>query len=250
MVNCAGSFVIGLFAGVCAVFVPRLGGLFAADDLNRISIFPTQFLILGVAYAAIVGAVVAILYYGRTGTPGERFMAALGVPALLAGAMSTSAHTGKVQQLEATRGQLSNAAVVAAQIRKDDTPVELNLIGPVSARAAEPQAGLERLLGIGTAYAQTATAPLGAKSNENWARWRPIESDEPSYAVFVDRATSAEAAQKRAIQLRPKLPNAQAVKSGSGYAVIADIKPESSAVLEAIKIQRELGIKPELMRVK
>jgi len=80
-VQCLATFLIGVFAGVCAVFVPRLGGLLVIQDMERITVFPAPFILLGMAYATIVGAIAAILYYEKAGTPGERFMTALGLPA-------------------------------------------------------------------------------------------------------------------------------------------------------------------------
>jgi hypothetical protein len=248
--KCVGSFVIGLFAGVCAVFVPRMGGLLVADDLDRISLFPAPFVVMGVAYAAIVGAILTILYYGRKGTPGERFMAALGIPALLAGALATSAQTGKVQQLQVTAERLSNAAVAAERIRKNDTPSALVPLAPTSASPAAPGASLEILLGIGSAYAQATPASVQPRQQQSLLRFTPVEAAEASYAVLVERTATAEAAQRKVQELRPKYPNAQAVRSDTGFGVVVDVKPESAAVLEAIRVKRELGASPELLRVK
>jgi hypothetical protein len=250
MVNCAASFVVGLFAGICAVFVPRLGGLLVADDLNKVSVFPTPFILLGLIYAAIVGAVVAILYFGKTGTPGERFMTALGIPALLAGAISTSAQTGKVQQLQVTSAHLADAAAKAANIRKNETPIELQPLSPPVEKGASAGPGLERLLGIGSAFANDVALKSAPKVPEKWSNWTPIQVEESSYAVILDKSPTAESARKRASELKMKIPNAKAVKIEGGYGVIAGIQSESSAVLEAIRIQRDLGIRTELNRVK
>lgn len=245
--KCAGSFVIGLFAGICAVFVPRMGGLLVADDLDKISLFPTPFLLLGVAYAAIVGVILVILYYDRKGTPRDRFMAALGIPALLAGALATSAQTGKVQQLQATAEKLSNAVVSAEKIRKDDKPSDLVPLAP-GLQPSSSDAGFERLLGIGTAHAQIRA--VGGPAQQGMLQFTPIQANEPRYAVLVGQTSSADDARKRAQELRPLYPNAQAVKSGSGFGVVTDVKPESAAVLEAIRIKREMGVAPQLIRVK
>lgn len=242
--KCTGSFVIGLFAGVCAVFVPRMGSLLGGADLERISIFPAPFVVMGLAFAAIVGAVLAILYYGRSSSPGEQFMAALGVPALLAGALSTSAQTGRVQQLQVTADQLSSFAVAAEQIRKNDTPVD---IFPIAPAADKSSAGFERLLGIGTAH---AGQPEPIRTQQSLLQSATVGASEPSYALLVAKSASAAAAQQRASQLRAKYPNARAIRAGDKYGVIVDIRPESSAVAEAIRIKRESGVAPELIRLK
>src|SRR5512141_166979 len=95
------SFLIGLFARLCAVFVPRMGGLFAGDP-DHVVVFPMTFVLLGMCYAAIVGLIVVIIYFDKAGTPSDRFMTGLGAPALHAGASATSAHTAEVQKLQAT----------------------------------------------------------------------------------------------------------------------------------------------------
>jgi hypothetical protein len=249
ILKCTGSFAIGMFAGICAVFVPRMGGLLVADDLDKISLFPAPFVVMGTAYAAIVGLILVILYYDRKGAPRERFMAALGIPALLAGALATSAQTGKVQQLQVTAERLSNAAASAEKIRKLDTPSELVPLAPPSAQPSSSDAGFERLLGIGSAYAGGGEA-LGAKTQQKYLQIPAIQANEPTYAVLVAKTPTAALAQQKALELRPRYPNAQAVKSGSGFAVVTDVKPESVAVLEAIRYKGEMGVTPELVRVK
>lgn len=249
VLKCASSFFIGLFAGICAVFVPRMGGLLVADDLDRISLFPAPFVLMGTLYAAIVGAILVILYYDRRGTPRERFMAALGIPALLAGALATSAQTGKVQQLQATAEKLSNAAATAERIGKQDTPADLVPIAPPSARPSSSDAGLERLLGIGNAHAEGG-GPWEGTQQKKLLQFAPVQANEASYAVMVAKTPTAELAQKKASELRPRYPNAQAVRSTAGFGVITGVKPESAAVLEAIQVKRELGVAPELVRVK
>ena len=246
-VQCLATFLIGVFAGVCAVFVPRLGGLLVIQDMERITVFPAPFILLGMAYATIVGAIAAILYYEKAGTPGERFMTALGLPALLAGALSTTAHTNQVQKLQANTARLGDAVIAAENIKRNDEPIDLQ---PLSA----PKPGVsglrpEMLLGIGTAMAQTTAPPPRAPSSTNWTGLQ-LGAKEPDYAVLVYRAATAEQAEKKAAELSHKLPGVKAVKAGSGFAVMSSVKPESSAILEASSLKRELGLPTELVRVK
>lgn len=237
--KCAGTFAIGFFGGVCAVFVPRMGGLLVAEDLFKISVFPMPFIIMGGIYALVIGIVIAILFYGKDSTPADRFMTSLGIPALLAGAISASAQTGHVKSLQADNGRLAEIARTAEKIQKNDAPVEIVPLRPA------PNGSVIDLVPIAAAHAQSAQAGSGT-----WRTWGAIQGEEPRYAIVVDRTPNEQQAVQRARTLQADFPDAQAVRLPQGFGVITGVKAESAAVLEAVRIKRESTISPELMRVK
>jgi hypothetical protein len=241
------TFLVGGFAGLCSVFVPRMGGLLGAADPTRIALFPMPFIAMGAVYAIAIGVVLMILYHGdRKNTLRHKFITALGVPTLIAGTLATGAQTSEVRALQAARAELADSLRTAADIRISDTPLEIVPLGSQPDAKAPAVIGLHGLLGIGTAQAQSAAG----SSSQQWSRYGAIQAQEPRYAIIVDRTTDAKEALLRASQLKARFPEAQAIRTPSGFGVITGVKPESSAVLEAVKIKKDLGLQPELMRVK
>lgn len=247
MTKVIGTFLVGTFAGLCAVFVPRMGGLLVAEELTRITVFPAPFIVLGFIYAAVIGAVVAIMYHGETSTLRQKFMTALGIPALLAGTLTTTAQTGEVRNLQTHNSRLAEVARTGEKIKKIETPFEIIPLELHPNLKPSPSGRVNELLGIGTAFAADTTSSAG---KESWTGWGAVQAQEPRYAIVVDRATDAKKAVQRANELKAQFSNVQAIRTPDGYAVITGVRPESSAVLEAIRIKRETGLQPELMRVK
>lgn len=114
-----------------------------------------------------------------------------------------------------------------------------------------PQSLLERLMGTGAAHAQgTALGPGSSEKGILFGSLAPPVEREHQHAIVVEKLSTAVAARKRAAELKTKLPGAMPVKAGDGYAVLTGVKPESAAVIEAVRLKRELGIDTELMRIK
>jgi hypothetical protein len=238
------TFLVGGFAGLCSVFVPRMGGLFAARDIEGISVFPLPFVTLGVIYAAAIGIVVVILYHEEKEKVRlrQKFMTALGVPALIAGTLTTGAQTTEVRDLQQTVEQLSVQVIAAEGIETMDEAVAIEPLGPgpgVWNRGHE-------LLGIGTAHAGLQpVSDAGA-----WGNIGAIRTKETRYAVVVYRSNDAQDARRRAAELKRQFPGARAVKMSGTYAVITGVLPRSAAVLEVSKVREASGLRPTLVRVK
>src|SRR6266699_5265005 len=237
------KFLIGAFAASCAVFVPRLVSVLVVDDIAKISVLPMVFVSLGIVFAIIVGVIVTILEFDKIRSPSDTFMTALGVPALLAGALATSANTNHIGELASNNVALAEVARVGADIKKSDVP--LNSVTPITPPASSPGGLLEDIIGIRPAYAQDSSSA----SKKGWGNWATVQVDEPNYAIVLDKAPTSDQALELAQKLKPRVPSAQAVKTSQGYRVISGIKPESSAVLEAINIKKMTGLTPELVRM-
>ena len=84
------KFLIGLLAGICAAFMPRLLTLLAVGELSdEIRLFTENDIIVGILFALLVGAVVSVVM-SKESDPSRIFLAALGVPALIMGSFNTS----------------------------------------------------------------------------------------------------------------------------------------------------------------
>jgi len=240
------TFFVGGFAGLCAVFVPRMGGLLAARDIENISIFPVPFVVLGVVYAAAIGIVVLILYYDdkQKVRLRQKFVTALGVPALVAGTLTTGAQTNEMNDLQGKVEALSAQVSTAEGIHVDN---EAMTIQPLDAPGPSGSIRPHELLGIGTAYA--APKVLVAESG-SWGNYGAIQAREPNYAIVVYRTNDANKAREQASQLKRQFPDARAIRMSGGFAVITGVLPQSSATLEAAKIKRDTPLVPMLVRVK
>lgn len=84
------KFFIGLLAGICAAFMPRLLTLLAVGELSdEIRLFTENDIIVGILFAVLVGAVVTVVMSNKS-DPRRIFLSALGVPALIMGSFNTS----------------------------------------------------------------------------------------------------------------------------------------------------------------
>lgn len=237
------TFLIGAFAGACAVFVPRIGGLLVIEDMTRVTIFPVPFIAVGLIYAAIIGAVVAIMYHGVASTPRHTFVAALGIPALLAGALTTGSQTGVVKNLQANNSALAEVARKSEDIKKFEAPFEIVPLDLKSNSLRSPGSRIHELFGIGTALAEEPANP-----KRPWGGLGAVQVREPTYAVII-KTVDANSAFQTANKLKQQYPEAQAIKTPDGFGVYTSTKPESFAVLEAVKIKQESGFQTQLMRI-
>src|SRR5262245_998828 len=130
-----GTFFVGLFAGVCASVFPRLATLIGAPTGGSSSLemnaFRLPFVIASVAFALLIGFGVMIWEWNVRATPRQIFLAALGLPALFAGALnsvaisSNASHLG--QQLESISTQYREANGIPV---KDGPPSPISSLRP------------------------------------------------------------------------------------------------------------------------
>src|SRR5262249_21345834 len=98
-----GNFVVGSVAGLSSVFLPRIMLLLSVDTETApgryITLFHWDFVWLGLAFGLAIGGISAILEFDGNETPRQMFMAALGIPALLSGVLTTTSATNKLQRV-------------------------------------------------------------------------------------------------------------------------------------------------------
>lgn len=241
------KFLVGLFAAMCACLLPRLGAMLVPGGAVDMKFLTTDYLIAALMFSALVGIVIVILEFRKFVELKETFMAALGVPALIAGAFNSSTSATQIGQLTEKTSELSQALRTETGIPRTQTPIEIR---PIEPPASPPIKGLlpSRFMVIVEAHAAEATLAQSSPRPSQYA----IQAQQPNYVIVLDQATTKEAALKRAEDLRQKVPDAQAVQTSTGFLIIKGSapQPESSAVLDAVRIKNELNLSPKLQQVK
>ncbi len=132
------KFLIGILAGFCAAFVPRLVAFLALesghDDKLRY-LFPNSYILVGVAFTLVIGAVTAVLDHRKSRHIGETFLMALGIPALLSGALNSSTASKGAEEARTTAVALQreNHTLVQQLAGKENIPIlEPRLFKPVT----------------------------------------------------------------------------------------------------------------------
>jgi hypothetical protein len=237
------KFLIGLFAGICAAFLPRLGAILTTDT-GHLTVFPSEFVFVGAVFGVLVGGVMMILEYGIPRPPKETFLAALGVPALIAGALNTASNTNELKDVVRQQSTLTQA--LGRQLDIPILPAASVQLLPEKPSTRDG-ASWHEWIPLGRAFAADTPPGTGAGG------FNPgIQVQQQRYVIILDEAKTEKEALARAKALRAKVPQAQAVRTDQGYLVIQGGAPrnEASALLEAVKIKSETQLQPRLLPVK
>jgi len=237
------KFLIGFVGGLCAAIFPRLMASLALYGGGDVSLLSAGYLGIAALFAAMVGAVVMIMEWGVLREPRATFMTALGIPALLAGALNTSngAYMLDTQAKENSQFIESIQNLTNIQDISTDGFTPLSDAGPASG-AISPLSWL----GISLAYAGDGGAEdSGLDLNP------AMQVQQKDYYVVLYQTQDKEDARRQAKSLQSTVENAQAVRSGNKFLVI-DPQPKShaKAILEAIKLKHEHGLEPKLLKMK
>lgn len=236
------DFAIGCFASLCAVFVPRMITMLG-DSNGNMQVFNMKYIILGISFAAIIGVITAIFEYSKIKHPAETFMTALGIPAILAGALNTGTTGSELHLLDAKNQQLINTIAQKKGIHVEDEPAAIQLL------SATPANNLSRGFSIiPSAYAQDE---LPEKEQDEDLRLG-IRLEQKPYVIVLEKTNDKAKADQQLETLRKIIPQAALIKSGESYMVIEDIKPrdKSDAMLKAIELQDKNHLEPSLLQIK
>jgi hypothetical protein len=259
--NASAKFAIGVLAGVAAVLLPRLLALLSKSDDAQIVFFPFSYYLLALGVGLFVGAVMLVIEYEVPATPKETFMAALGIPAVLSGALGTASTAETVSDLARDAERLRQAMRLEQGIVKDGA---ITIIEPVvrPERGADPRVGpridhrsdehsLLWLPFIATAHASDLRAPQPSAPSDP-VRFG-VRVEQPKYVVVLKQASSEAQALKEAEKLKADLPGARAVRSSRGYVVILGNGPtnETDALLAAARAKKmHAELQPVLFEVR
>jgi hypothetical protein len=243
------KFAIGVLAGLAAVLLPRLLALLARSDDAGIVFFPASYFMLAAGVGVFLGFVMLVIEYQVAAKPKETFMAALGIPAVLSGALGTASTAATVGDLARDAQKLREAVSEEQRITKDGAFGSLERLGaPAPAERASPLG----LWAIGIAHADDSRA-LATGGGADPVRFG-LRVEQPKYVVVLKKSDNAQAALADAQRLQAQLPAARAMRSERGYFVVLDAAPasETDALLAARQARRATSeaIQPRLVEVK
>jgi hypothetical protein len=242
------KFVIGTVASLCAVFVPRLIAALSLSDGANITFVTGEYALLAVMFSGLIGLVVALLEWRVPRAPGDTFMTTLGIPAILAGALSANQNTSALQDATRQQNELANAlshvSGIAIEPAKTSSSVDPRERGSLIDAIVQP------------VYAQGAQlSPRVAQQPSRLA----IQIRQPEYFIVLDRGQNQQEAQAKASGLKGRLNatasghplNIRVQQQGNQFLVVVDGGPriKSDALLEALRMKDTFHVNPTLVEV-
>lgn len=236
------NFSIGFFASLCAVFVPRMLAMLNSNS-GDIQFFHANYIAVGLVFSLVIGGVTVIFEYSKNKTVADTFMTALGIPALLAGALNTGTASVDLHNSESSNQKLVEVLKTQSGIRIEEGSAGIT---PLQAVQNSPQSRLDFSL-IPSAHAQDNQADSG-ENQYNLG----IQVEQKPYVVVLGKSNNQAEALQKAAMLRTIVPDATAVQSGKDFLVIDGTanRSRADAMLRAIELQNKTGLKPYLLQVK
>lgn len=236
------NFSIGFFASLCAVFVPRMLAMLNSGSGN-IAFFNASYITVGMLFSLVIGGITVIFEQARKKTAAETFMTALGIPALLAGALNTGTADADLHNSEAEKQQLVEALREQFDTKVDEAGVSLKELHDTGGNA-HSQLDLSP---IASAYAQP-----NKMTAENRKYDLGLQVEQKPYVLVLGKDKDKAAALKKAEELRKAIPDATAVQAGPDFLVVDGTasRSKAAAMLRAIELQKKTGLKPYLLQVK
>jgi hypothetical protein len=216
--NAVTNLFIGIFAGLCAALLPKLGALLVAQGSPiNLQILSGVYLIISLVFALIVGVLTMIFESGTSHKPRETFMAALGLPALISGTFNTAGSIGALEDTVQERREL------ATKLRQESDIAVFEAIG-ISPIAKEGSSGytIDRL------YGENSSFGLG------------VELNQPPYELVLAEADTVKEARQKADALRERVPTAKIAHTGDNHFLVvqgAGPQTKSEAILAATEIK-------------
>jgi hypothetical protein len=239
-------FFIGFFASICAVFVPRMLAMLNSSG-GALQYFPRDYILVGLAFALVIGGITIIFEQGKHKSAAEIFMTALGIPALLAGALNTGATGNNLNELQAINQKLNSTLAQKSDITVDDNSTTITPLEPIPNKTPSTSSKMDFSF-ISTALARENEVVSENKTGINLG----IQADQTSYLVVIQKFSSKDEAIQKAAELRKTVPSATAVQSNHSFLVIdgEGTLSKSAALLKAIELKNKTGLSPYLLQAK
>lgn len=237
------KFLVGMAASLCAVFAPRLIAALTTADRQTVTFVSREYFLLALSFSVLVAVAVMILEWRVPRAPRDTFMTTLGLPAILAGALSASQGTTALQKATEAQDALINELSQRAGI------------------AIQPADGGEKPRGPQGALIDVLVAPVFAQDAQQVQRTQAsrygIFIAQPRYHIVLDRASNQFDADRRAAALTdrvnkavPRSPLAIRVeKQTKDFLVVVAGGPrlKTDALLEALRVKDVYHLAPSLV---
>jgi len=231
-------FLVGSFAGALASFFPRLVGVLGGDPNDNVVLFSNTYLLVGGLVALAVGVVVLIIDTDPQRKLRDVFTTALGVPALLMGALTTGA---TVQN--ATLADLKIQTIAKELADRNQIPIRTDVpFEPLPPMRPTDGVGLIDLV-IPSAHAQVPANPA-AQSNRLGIALR-----EPQFlTVYQEARDDATLRPLQLVLAQRGLPSRTVLLVDGRHLLVATgpARPYSDAVLDSARA-KEFGAAPYLV---
>ena len=240
-------FLIGFFASVCAIFVPRMVAMLNGGD-GKLQYLPNDFILVGIIFALVIGGITVIFEQKRNKSAAEIFMTALGIPALLAGTLNSGTTSNNLNDLQFANQKLSDSLAQKSGIPIVEKASNITPLETISNNTPAPTSKSEFSL-ISDAQAQESEDTPQVDGGLNLG----IQVEQTPYLIVLEKFNNKEEAIQKAGEMRKIFPKAMAVQSNQNFLVIDGEQPlsKSDALLKAIELQNHnTGLKPYLLQAK
>ncbi len=237
-----GRFLVATFAGICAVFGPRLISLLATTNpTEEIMLFGNSYLIVGTLVSIMIGFGIVVMKWNvAAATPSEIFGAALAFPAVIAGGLNMSASVTQLgeSQDELVAANMTILEIAGLQQRESEA---IHIIGESEAEPSESSSILFDFSLIGSAHAQSLQSQSTLTARPGGFDPGRILSQQ-QYFVFLNEFDNADDAIQASKELQSIAPDAVAVESGGKFYVLEDTNTRglSQATIDALRLLDEL----------
>lgn len=240
------KFCIGLFAGLCASLFPRLVAELATPNTgDNFILFSQDYLLLSLVFSIFIGAVITIFEWETTRSPKDIFMSALAVPAILSGALNTTATVNNIKQLDAKNNEYQQTIQSLMEI-PSLTPTTIT---PLTKRDPAPLNKNNKTIGFSLlSMAYAAPANVQPTTTYNFG----VVQKQKNYVVVLDQANSKQEAEQKAAAIRQKTPVTIVRSGNNNYFIITTSgkQNKASALNEAIQLKTQRGLQPSLQQIR
>jgi hypothetical protein len=234
------KFLIGFFASVCAVFLPKIVVYLKHEGGDTLKVLSAEYLLAGLAFAALIGFVIVLFEWSKRSKPGDVFMAALGIPALVSGTLNTVGTADNLKLQTELQRQIVTEVARAARVPILETPVSL------------PQVEIERQ---GRAFEVISSALAAPPTGQHYVAQAQaqfgVQTVRREFLVVVAKTADRAQADAKARSLKGQFPGASVVPAGNEFYVTTTSQPlsEAQALAAAVRL-RETGVAASLVPVR
>jgi hypothetical protein len=219
----------------------------ALRDTSNITFVTREYAGLAVLLSLLVGVVVVIFEWRVPRTPRDTFMTTLGIPAILAGALSANQNAGALQETTQKANELADTLAKESGINIESprrTSKEMSWHGALADVLIPP------------AYAASAETMLQSADAQHQLA---IRINQPRYLIVLDRATTQQDAEAKASQLTLSLAAAapghplstRVQRQGNEFLIVVagGARVKADALLEAVRVKNTYHVSPTLVEV-